>query len=111
MMSWLSYLFNPKTVTKENPVEYRIGGGWSDAIQWTTDWDVTDITSNGKYRVHGWKQDKPEAGDYLIGEFEKSIITFIFTYVEDVFTVQDMFHADVKIIKQVMKDGSGVWES
>lgn len=84
-------------------IEYRIGGDWGDSIQWFPSDQWNDSVVKKLYSVVGWKDQKPKPKDILIGEFQRSWITFEFVSVEYKINPPDMFFAKVRPIKQEMK--------
>lgn len=89
----------------KKPETYKVGGGWGDAIEWTI--DSIDRFKKGEgevFKVAGWKQRKPRIGDKLVGEFENSVIEFEFTKIKPCGNPADMFFAEVKLVKQTMRE-------
>lgn len=83
--------------------KYKIGGtwgarvSWDDPVQFNKPFDTRTIfTCNGHYTP------RPRVGDTLKGEFEKSIIWFVFTKVKNCLDPTDQFFAEVKPTRQVM---------
>lgn len=86
-------------------MEYEIGGGWGDSIEWfgPEQFDDRPITDESKFQVVGWKARRPKISDTLKGEFEKSWVWFKFVSVDYKSNPPDMFFATVTPIKQEVK--------
>lgn len=84
--------------------EFTMGGGWGDAINWENPERFSKpFDEKTKFEVVGWKSPKPEHGDTLKAEFEKSWIWFRFVKVKPCGDPPDMFFATVVAVKQEMK--------
>lgn len=91
-------------VDKELRADYEIGGGWGNKIGWMDPKQFEGpIGYDTVFGVVGWKLHRPKVGDTLLGEFERSWMLFEFVTVDYKSDPPDMFFADVKIIKQVLK--------
>lgn len=83
--------------------DYKIHTGWGDHIEWmSTDWDKVNLGSD-LLSVYGHMIRRPNIGQTLMGEFEKSFIKFEFVDVEYCHDPDDMFFGKVKAISQEMK--------
>jgi len=90
----------------EQPHEYKMGGGWGDAIRWFNEEEFEqEPTYETQFTVVRWKQRIPEVGDLVKGEFERSWITFRFVDVKPCGNPKDMFFGKVVIVTQEMKPG------
>lgn len=103
IIGWFKELFNKQIDPREDYKLFEIGGGWSDSIQWSTDWNDATLNHDDVYRVHGWKNTFPRVGDVLKAEFRRSYCHFVFTNVRGTDSVRDMFTADVMFLNQDMK--------
>lgn len=85
--------------------DYEFGGGWGDAIDWTdpSQFDVTPLSPDARYRCVGWKRCIPKVGQTASAEFMKSRLVFEFVEVEPCGDPRDMFFATVKPIHQEMR--------
>jgi len=91
------------TTQTDMKADFYIHGSWGDHIQWLNN-DFSRINLNkDKVTVYGHMRIKPQKGDTLIGEFEKSFIKFKFVSVEYPGDPPDMFFGKVKAIEQKMK--------
>jgi len=94
---------------KQEPVEYLIGGGWGNSINWTDREQFNGPWEAGRvFHVVGWKRRIPQVGDTLRGEFRKSVIWFRFTKVDRCGDPEDMFFAEVTPIRQEMRKGGPI---
>lgn len=85
--------------------EYIVGGGWGNAIEWSRPEQFSvDNASDTLFTVHGWKSRIPEIGDTLKAEFLKSWKWFTFVTVKPCDDPPDMFFAEVRCIRQEMKE-------
>ncbi len=64
--------------------EFEIGGGWGDAVGWTSpkEFDTKKLDKESVFSCHGWKAIKPKVGDHLRAEFKNSWMTFKFIEVK-----------------------------
>lgn len=86
--------------------DYKVGGGWGDAINWFPDskqFKTTPLAEGAKYGVVGWKSRIPQVGQTLLAEFTGSWVLFEFIEVKPQTNPSDMFFATVTPIDQVMK--------
>ena len=83
---------------------YYTGGGWGAHIKWWDFEQFKNINEHKTFRCWGHQPVLPQEGDILVGDFERSTITFEFVKVEPERDPPDMFFADVKPIKQELKE-------
>lgn len=77
---------------KDNPTEYRVGGGWGNRIEWMSDFK----TPAKQFRVVGWKPTIPDKGDVMTAQMQSGkTARFVFLTVEPQQDPPDMFFADV----------------
>jgi hypothetical protein len=73
---------------------YSIGGGWGNAIQWTSQ-DTTLTPDSRILRIVGWKRFIPKEGDSLESKMESGKTgIFVIHNVERCGDPPDMFFAD-----------------
>lgn len=85
--------------------DYKVGGGWGDAINWfqRDQFDKQPLHPESRYTVVGWKSVRPKVGQTLMGEFQNSWMKFKFVSVDLKSDPPDMFFAEVVPIEQEMK--------
>ena len=84
--------------------DFAIGGGWGDAINWTRPEQFNaPYGYESRFDCHGWKWNKPQVGDTLKAEMERSWMIFEFVEVKPCGDPPDMFFAVVKPIHQILK--------
>ncbi len=86
--------------------DYKVGGGWGDAINWFPDssqFDTTPLADGAEYKVVGWKCKRPNVGQTLMAEFTNSWMLFEFTEVRLCDDPKDMFFATVTPVDQALK--------
>lgn len=86
--------------------DYKVGGGWGDAINWhpySSQFDTTPLADGAKYGVVGWKSKIPNVGQTLMAEFTNSWMLFEFTVVRLCDDPKGMFFATVTPVDQVLK--------
>jgi len=83
--------------------DYTIGGYWGNHIEWLVDdWSKVNFNED-TLEVAGHTPIRPEKGQTIMGEFNKSWIKFKFIEVRYCSEPNDMFFAKVKAIDQEMK--------
>lgn len=87
------------------PRVYYIGGSWGAHVEWMNPEHFQEISKHNTFTCWGHYTPLPQVGDILIGDFQRSVITFTFVNVEPCTDPSDMFFADVVPTKQELKDG------
>lgn len=92
----------------EPPREYKLGQTGFES--WGNHVSLLDFDGFSKLDlnrelvpVYGHLERRPRVGDTLVGEFQRSHITFRFESVDHMDDPPDMFFAKVRAIDQVMK--------
>ena len=94
-----------KPNTNLDVADFNIGGGWGDAINWssTEQFNKYPLVSKSIFNCHGWKSIMPKVGQTLKAEFTKSWMIFEFVEVNQCKDPLDMFFAKVKPLRQIVK--------
>lgn len=95
---------NAKNIKAAPLADFKIGGGWGDAINWNGNEQFNCQWQFGqKFECHGWKSPMPREGQTLCGEFTKSWCLFKFVKVKPCGDPPDMFFATVRLTEQILK--------
>lgn len=103
----------PERDREDDSFDFKIGGGWGDAINWSSREQFKDtrkqIKEVGTFSVVGWKFTRPKIGDVLYGEFVNNHMWFEFVEVRGVRDPADMFFGEVKLIRAKSKHTGEVY--
>lgn len=84
--------------------DFTIHGGWGNHIEWVDSKEfATGNIGSRLFRVWGHLPCRPQVGDTLMDEFQRSYIKFEFVEVRLMTDPPDMFFGKVKAIEQEMK--------